>query len=65
MKNKEFGLLVVSITLAIIFLITTAIYMIIASDLRDKTISQDNYIKELEWQLKRTEQICFREIEYE
>lgn len=63
MKNKEFGLLVVSITLAITFLITTSIYMIIASDLRDKTISQDNYIKELEWQLKRTEQICFREVD--
>lgn len=43
---------------SIVFLISTAVYMIIAKDLQKVVTNQKYYIKELEWEVEQTEMIC-------
>lgn len=57
---KYYILAVVGITTSILLFIGLLTFMTIAEDLDKRIIKQENYIKELEQELKMTEMICTR-----
>lgn len=58
MNNKQFEITVFSISFGICCLIAATLFMIIAKDLRDKTIQQELYIRELEWENSQNTMYC-------
>lgn len=65
MNNKYEIMAGIGIGFSIVLFLTTAIFMAIAKDLTQKSISQGYYIKELEWELSQVEQMICSEVENE
>ena len=63
MRAKElrcFVMACIGIPTSIIFCISLLTFITIAEDLDKRIIKQENYIKELELELKQTEMICIK-----
>jgi len=58
MENKQFGLIVFSISFGIASFIFAVLFMTISKDLSKKIVMYEEYIKELEWENSQTVMYC-------
>ena len=58
MKNKEFGLMVVSISFGIVCLIAALLFMTIAKDLNKKVGILEQQVTDYKWQIEQVPYIC-------